>query len=152
MKTIELKRLGYGVTALALAVALSQAIAMVAERSPAIASEPEARDAFQRQVLPVLERYCVDCHMKEGAEPGVVLDRFSNQAAAVQDGRIWLRVRDMLQGRIMPPADMPQPSLGELERVLGWIEDDVLAANCRKKVSSAAVVMRRLNRQEYNNT
>ncbi len=132
--------------------ALSLAMAMIVTLSPATAREPEAPDPFQKQVLPLLERYCVDCHMKESSEAGIVLDRFDNQAAAVKDGRTWLRVRDALQGRIMPPADMPQPSLDELDRIIAWIENDFLAAQCAKQVSSAPVVIRRLNRQEYNNT
>jgi hypothetical protein len=116
------------------------------------ASEPDTRDAFQKQVLPLLDRYCVDCHMKDNSEAGIVLDRYANQVAAVEDGRTWLRVRDAVQGRIMPPADMPQPSLEELDRITAWIENDFLAAQCGKQVHSAPVVIRRLNRQEYNNT
>ena len=68
--------------------------------------------------------------MKENSEAGIALDRFENQAAAVKDGRTWIRVRDALQGRIMPPADEPQPSLEELDRIIAWIENDFLAAQC----------------------
>ena len=82
---------------------------MVAAPAPAAAQEPNRRDPFQRQVRPLLERYCADCHMNGEAEAGIALDRFENQAAAIQDGRTWLRVRDALQGRIMPPADESQP-------------------------------------------
>ena len=52
----------------------------------------------------------------------------------------------------MPPADEPQPSLDELDQIVAWIEKDFLAAQCAKQQSSAPVVIRRLNRQEYNNT
>ena len=120
--------------------------------SSATANEPETRDAFQRQVLPLLERFCVDCHAKDNSEAGIVLDRFDNQAAAIQDGRTWLRVRDALQGRIMPPAEEVQPTLEEMDRIIAWIENDFLAAQCGKQINSAPVVIRRLNRQEYNNT
>ncbi len=119
---------------------------------PALAREPEARDAFRTNVLPLFERYCADCHMNGEHEAGVVLDRSRNQDAALKDGRTWLRVRDALQGRLMPPKDEPQPSLAELDRIIGWIEKDFLAAQCGKAPSSPPVVIRRLNRQEYNNT
>ena len=49
---------------------------------PVLAQAPKSRDAFQGQVLPVLERYCVECHTKGEAEAGIVLDRFEDQAAA----------------------------------------------------------------------
>jgi hypothetical protein len=142
MKTLRFTCVLCGVTAFTMVVALS----------PARAQEPKARDAFQRHVVPLLEHYCADCHMNENAEAGIVLDRFENQEAAVKDGRTWLRVRDALQGRVMPPADEPQPSLQEFDRIIAWIENDFLAAECGKQASSAPVVIRRLNRQEYNNT
>ncbi len=125
---------------------------LVVAIAPAIAEEPKTRDAFQTKVLTSLEHYCIDCHNQDESEAGIVLDRFDNQEAAVKDGPTWLRVRDALQGRIMPPADMPQPALEELDGMIAWIENDFLAANCAKQVSSAPVVIRRLNRQEYNNT
>jgi hypothetical protein len=116
------------------------------------AAEPAKLDSFQQHVMPLLERYCVDCHMNGESEGGVILDRFANQEAAIKDGKIWIRVRDAIQERIMPPADEPQPSIAELDQIVGWIEKDFLAAQCAKQESSAPVVMRRLNRREYNNT
>ena len=113
---------------------------------------PGARDAFQTQVLPLLERYCIDCHSKEKPRRGSSWTSSTDQAAAVKDGQTWLRVRDALQGRIMPPADEPQPTLEELDRIVGWIENDFLAAQCGQQAGSAPVVIRRLNRQEYDNT
>jgi hypothetical protein len=119
---------------------------------PAPAQTPEPRDAFQRHVRPLLRQYCAECHMNGEAEAGIALDRFHDQAAAVKDGRTWLRMRDALQGRVMPPADIPQPSQEEIDRIIGWVDNDFLATQRARHVSSAPVVIRRLNRQEYNNT
>jgi hypothetical protein len=132
----------WGVTAFGTAAAVT----------PVTAGEPKAPDAFQQHVMPLLERYCADCHMNEEKEAGIILDGFDNQEAALKDGRTWLRVRDALQGRIMPPKEEPQPSIDELDRIIAWIETDFLAAQCGKQTSSAPVVIRRLNRQEYDNT
>jgi Protein of unknown function (DUF1592)/Protein of unknown function (DUF1588)/Protein of unknown function (DUF1587)/Protein of unknown function (DUF1585)/Protein of unknown function (DUF1595)/Planctomycete cytochrome C len=120
--------------------------------SAGLAQEPKKRDPFQAQVLPIIERYCVDCHSIDDAEAGIVLDRSEDQASAVDDGRTWLRVRDALEGHVMPPRDKPQPSARERETLLGWLENDFLAAQRGKQAGSAPVVIRRLNRQEYNNT
>ena len=119
------------VVVLSIAVGLISAAAMMATLSSSAAQEPERRDAFQRQVRPLLERYCVDCHMNGDAEAGIVLDRFEDQAAAVK-GRHGPGSASgtRSQGRIMPPADMPQPSLEERDRIVGWIENDFLAAQC----------------------
>jgi Protein of unknown function (DUF1592)/Protein of unknown function (DUF1588)/Protein of unknown function (DUF1587)/Protein of unknown function (DUF1585)/Protein of unknown function (DUF1595)/Planctomycete cytochrome C len=121
--------------------------------APALAEEPKKRDAFQTQVLPIIERYCVGCHSKEDdPEAGIALDGFEDQASAVEDGRTWLRVRDVLEGHIMPPKDEPRPSSQERDVLIGWIENDFLNAQRGKQAGSAPVVIRRLNRQEYNNT
>jgi hypothetical protein len=152
LKTLKLSCVVYGVTSFAAVVSLTPAVTMVAGPSAAVAEEPKTLDQFQKQVRPLLERYCVECHQTESSEAGIVWDKYENQAAAVQDGRTWLRVRDALQGRIMPPSDESQPSLEELDRIIAWIETDFLAAQCGKQISSAPVVIRRLNRQEYNNT
>jgi hypothetical protein len=90
--------------------------------------------------------------MQEDPEAGIVLDRFETQAEAVEDGRTWLRVRDALEGHIMPPRDAVQPSAKDRAALIGWIENDFLAAESGKRSGSASVVIRRLNRQEYNNT
>jgi hypothetical protein len=122
--------------------------------SPSIVAQEEtaALDAFQTKLLPLLDRYCVECHMEGGAEAGIAFDQFEREADAFKKGRTWLRVLDALESRIMPPADAPQPTAAELNRMIQWVENDFLAAQCGEHVSSAAVVIRRLNRQEYNNT
>ena len=117
-----------------------------------VSQEAKPRAAFERQVKPLLKRYCGDCHMNAHPEAGIALDQFDDQAGAAKEEANWLRVRDALQGRIMPPSEESQPSLEERERLIGWIENDFLAAQCGEEASSAPVVIRRLNRQEYNNT
>jgi hypothetical protein len=152
MTRVELNRLMCAVGAISIVIALFSATTMLIAIRPAAARETPRRDAFQTQVAPLLERYCFECHSKEKSEAGLAFDRFDNQEKAVKAGRTWLRVRDALQGRIMPPDDKPQPTLEELDRISAWIENDFLAAQCGKQASSAPVVIRRLNRQEYNNT
>ena len=41
-------------------------------------------DAFQKQVMPLLDRYCVECHMEDNAEAGIAFDRFFDQAEALR--------------------------------------------------------------------
>ena len=53
----------------------------------------------------------------------------------------------------MPPAKRASTFAGRVRTaIIAWIENDFLAAECGKQTSSAPVVIRRLNRQEYNNT
>ncbi|RUL82316.1 DUF1592 domain-containing protein [Tautonia sociabilis] len=114
-------------------------------------SDASNPDAFRERILPLLEQYCIDCHAEVYAEAGVVLDRFDDGGAASRDGKTWLRVLDAVEGRIMPPADEPQPTVEELEAIVSWIERDVLLSRAGAS-PPPPVVMRRLNRQEYDNT
>ncbi|WP_165249478.1 DUF1592 domain-containing protein [Paludisphaera soli] len=120
----------------------------------AVAREPgpEGADPFQAKVLPLLERYCINCHMEGDAKGDLALDLYDDQAAAVKDDKAWLRVLDALDGGTMPPPNKPRPTLGEIETVTGWIERDYLAARFGEGRPPAPVAIRRLNRQEYDNT
>jgi hypothetical protein len=142
MKTRKLFRIVYGVSAFTVALGFSTAAAQGTAKP----------DAFRSRVVPLLEKYCVDCHTKGSPEAGIILDRYDDQVAAVKDGKTWIRVRDALEGRIMPPADEAQPTSEERDAIVAWIENDFLAAQCGNQANPAPVVIRRLNRQEYNNT
>src|SRR4051794_13830966 len=152
MKTVKHPSFVYGLAGFITLTALLAVLSSASLLSPTLAQEPERRDAFQKRVLPLLKSYCVECHNQEDPEAGIVLEGFDDQTAAVKEAKTWLRVLDALEARIMPPADMPQPSLNELEGVVGWIENDFLASQCDQQASAAPVVIRRLNRQEYDNT
>jgi len=112
----------------------------------------EEGDAYRARVLPFLERYCISCHMEGDAKAGVALDLYDDQAAALKEGKDWLRVLDAVDGGTMPPPNKPRPTLAEIEAVTGWIERDYLAARCGEGRPPAPVVIRRLNRQEYDGT
>ncbi|MFO0891658.1 MAG: DUF1592 domain-containing protein [Isosphaeraceae bacterium] len=152
MKTAGLGYLLGGLTASAAVAVLSIAMAEAFGGGPTSPPPPEAHDAFRSRVKPLLDRYCIDCHSTESPQSGIVLDTFGDQAAAVRDGRTWLRVRDALEANAMPPADEPQPTLEERAAISGWIEKDYMAAIRDGRQGAAPVVIRRLNRQEYNNT
>jgi hypothetical protein len=119
---------------------------------PIVLAREPAQDPFQRHVLPHLERFCIDCHQEENAKGGIRLDQFADQSEAIKEGRIWLRVRDAVQSHAMPPADETQPAAADRTAIVSWIENDFLAAKCKEQTSLPPVVIRRLNRQEYNNT
>src|SRR5690349_18393296 len=47
------------------------------------------RPAFQKDVMPIVARYCTRCH--GGARPrgGMALDRFPDEASALKDVTVW---------------------------------------------------------------
>src|SRR4051812_32511646 len=79
-------------------------------KTAAAAKKPRSTDAYRERVAPLLNRYCIECHSQEDPEAGISLDRYTDQDAAVKDrGKTWLRVRDAVEGHLMPPADSRQP-------------------------------------------
>ena len=100
----------------------------------------------------MIDRYCIDCHMEGEAKGDLVLDAFLDQDEAMKDDKTWIRVLDAVESGVMPPPNKPRPTLAEFEAFTSWIEGDYLAAQCGDKDRSAPVVIRRLNRQEYDNT
>ena len=106
---------------------------------------------FKEKVLPLLEEYCYDCH-GEGAKKGdfamdelIALGSFSNHS------KKWDRIWKNIYNRNMPPANVPQPFDSEISTVLSWIEEASFDHNPDID-DPGHVVLRRLNRDEYENT
>jgi hypothetical protein len=115
---------------------------------------PAAVD-FQRQVVPLLERYCVGCHGGPKKKADLALDvyRAGGQAAALANLSLWQEVAARLEAREMPPEEkQPQPSEAERATIIGWIEEAAARAAATGKRDPGRVTIRRLNRAEYNNT
>jgi hypothetical protein len=144
---------GCGAFVLAIGISLASPVAVSQQNAGAVADGQRAPDGFRHRIAPLLNRYCVDCHTESSPEAGIALDRYRDQEAAVGDrGRTWLRVRDAVEGHLMPPHDRPQPTAEERDQIVAWVEHDYLPAQCGRQGGNAPVVIRRLNRQEYDNT
>ncbi|MCE9611076.1 MAG: DUF1592 domain-containing protein [Chthoniobacter sp.] len=110
---------------------------------------------FSREVLPLLEKHCFDCHGDEKKpKGGVNLERFGNDAAAMADRRVWASVFSKVESHQMPPPKRDaQPTETERAKLLAWIAD--LAVRPDPKLGArdpGRAVLRRLTRLEYNNT
>jgi hypothetical protein len=103
-------------------------------------------------VAPLLAKYCTKCHGGAKPKADLALDKYASGGAAVEDEQTWQRVLEMLDDRLMPPDDEPQPSDEELQMVVGWIREAALGFDCAAAKRPGRVTLRRLNRAEYNNT
>ena len=106
---------------------------------------------FPEKVRPLLEEYCYDCH-GEGAKKGdfamdelIALGNYSNHS------KEWDRVWKNIYNRNMPPANVPQPLDAEITSILSWIEGAAFD-HLSHQTDPGHVVLRRLNRSEYENT
>jgi hypothetical protein len=103
---------------------------------------------YSRDVAPIIERYCLNCHDSAGAEGGVILAVFGDEVADQSHRPLLRRVDDALRSEIMPPEGEPRPGPEERETLDAWLT----AALGPDDHGLGRVPLRRLNRAEYNNT
>lgn len=116
----------------------------------AVTSGEESFD-YAVDIEPVLIERCYDCH-GDGMDKGdVVLDEYVDPVEVVKDRKLWERVYDNLEKHLMPPPDKSQPEAEEREKIIAWIEKEVFQLDA-KNPDPGKVTIRRLNREEYNNT
>src|SRR2546421_2074881 len=90
----------------------------------AIGVEKPADLQFRRDIHPILEKYCSDCHADGANKGGVAFDEFKSAAALLARHDLWLAVLKNTRAGLMPPAKKPQPSVEERQRLERWIKFD----------------------------
>ena len=66
-----------------------------------------ARDAaaqFHKDVQPILENYCYDCHADGLNKGNVAFDQLGTDEALANNRELWLKVLKNVRAGIMPPA------------------------------------------------
>lgn len=122
-----------------------------APRKDAAKSAPAGKESYQQKVAPLVAKYCLDCHSAKDPMAGISLEGFANDAAVVKARALWTRVAERVRTGEMPPKGSPQLSEAEKAQLTGWVEERMAAVDCDVK-DPGRVTMRRLNRNEYNNT
>jgi hypothetical protein len=107
---------------------------------------------FEGLVKPVLMKQCGQCHGEKAQIAGVDFSVFRDGAAAAVKPELWRKVREKIDGHLMPPAPLPALSAGDAAAVTGWIDSVVGAPKATTVAGPGRVTARRLNRVEFNNT
>ncbi len=121
--------------------------------APSKKSKPASVKAskFDSEIKPLLSQYCYECHNDKRAKADLSLEMFKTVGDAQKNPVVWEKVLHNVRSGEMPPSKKPQPSLAERDKVMQWIETELLQADCSKP-DPGRVTIRRLNRSEYNNT
>ena len=116
-----LRRKAGGVRPVGLSRSFPRVILALALRAfAARGAETIAATDFHKDVQPLLNRYCSDCH-EDGEKKGdVSFDEFKSDAALTGDHDLWLKVIKNLRAGLMPPGKKPHPTPEELKRVEAW--------------------------------
>ncbi len=122
---------------------------LLALRAPAQPVDP-ALDTFTREIQPILNTHCYDCHGSGISKGGVVLDEFTS-ASELKDPKLWLRALRNVRSGIMPPSDEPRLPAERVKALEHWIKRQIFELDPAVP-DPGRVTVRRLNRTEYRNT
>src|SRR6478736_6657048 len=72
---------------------------------------------FRRDIRPMLEKYCFDCHADGANKGNVAFDEFKSDREVLENRDLWWRALKNLRAGIMPPSKKPQPSSEEKQQI-----------------------------------
>lgn len=114
----------------------------------ALRAEAADENAVSDSSIEFVATYCRDCHTGSDAEAGFRVDSLNRTLTDGDSSRRWTLVHDRIARREMPPQDAPQPDEDARTAFL----TQASAALTQADAESREVVLRRLNRVEYENT
>jgi mono/diheme cytochrome c family protein len=111
------------------------------------------QDAFETAVRPILVAHCYGCHSKdaEKLKGNFRLDQLSPDMPDGASREAWLSVVKRVKAGEMPPKSKPRPTEKETQALLDGIGQAMALAD-KRRAAEGRVVLRRLNRVEYENT
>jgi hypothetical protein len=116
-----------------------------------VAPSPPTRITFETHVAPLVSKHCLSCHGKKDPSAGISLTGYRNAAAVLKGRAVWEKVSRNVSAGHMPPPGSPPMTQAERDTLVGWIDATISQADCNLD-DPGRVTMRRLNREEYNNT
>jgi mono/diheme cytochrome c family protein len=108
---------------------------------------------FQRDAVPFIEKHCVECHGGKSTKGDLDLKKLDRADAAILKNRkVWMNALTQTGSGEMPPAKRPRPTLEEIEKFTASVESAFERAELAAPPDPGRITVRRLNRNEYNNT
>ena len=102
---------------------------------------------FQKDVKPLLSKYCQGCHNNEKHKGDFSLQAYPDQTAIRQHAEVWAKVLAKVRDAEMPPEGKTQPSQAERATISSWIDGELFPVD-PKHPDPGRVTIRRLNRAE----
>ncbi|MDG2383691.1 MAG: DUF1592 domain-containing protein [Pirellulaceae bacterium] len=119
----------------------------------ASAQNQDTTPDYTADVLPILMARCGHCHGPETQEANIRFDQLSTDFLANRDTtQKWMEALNAINGTKMPPTEEPQLSADERKIVTHWISTNLQEAISAQASTGGRVVLRRLNRAEYQQT
>ena len=134
-------------TLLCLAVSLT-----LATSAPAAEKSPAQSDDFLAGFRKFADRHCLGCHGPDVQKRKLRLDTLPAKFADKDTATTWVKVLDRLSHNDMPPKNKPRPAEKDVKSVVTGLRNRLHQASLDKQKLEGRVVLRRLNRTEYETT
>lgn len=118
------------------------------------AQQPAAAAPSDTEFRTFLRKHCLSCHDDATAAAKLSLESLRLESLPLPGAELsrWIPVYDKLRLGQMPPADAPQPAPAERRRMSEWLRQRLHNASLALQQTEGRVVLRRLNRTEYQTT
>ena len=109
-------------------------------------------NSYKTDVLPLLAKYCHECHSPKKMEADVDLTVFTSLTEVRKHAKVWQKAGEMLDSVQMPPKDAKQPSDAERKQLQQWVRGYLTFEANARAGDPGRVVLRRLSNAEYTYT
>jgi mono/diheme cytochrome c family protein len=133
-------------------VLVASTLVTLSAAAPVRAAAPAATAAELAKFRPFFEQHCVKCHSGEKPKGDWRIDELTPDFAEKESRERWEGVLEKLEDGTMPPKAKPRPPAAEVHALTEWITAHTALADAGRRGNEGRVVLRRLNRTEYENT
>ncbi|MBI1247979.1 DUF1592 domain-containing protein [bacterium] len=120
--------------------------------SRAYAQQDQLSVDYGKDIQPILSQNCYRCHGKEKQEADLRLDTLSGDLNDSAVAETWHDVLTRLNLGEMPPESEPPMQADQHRRLVGWVTTEMKRTEELRRSNGGRIVLRRLNRFEYQNT
>lgn len=107
---------------------------------------------LKRDVAPLLQQYCYDCHSSDTSSGELDFERLLSTSPIVKNRRKWINVIEQTKNHVMPPEDAEQPTLEERKTIVLSLHNAVFNYDYSQVRDPGYESARRLTHREYSNT
>ena len=106
---------------------------------------------FQKSVMPLLKKSCMNCHGPKKSEGRLRIDTLNPDLLAGPDVERWREIYNAVSNSEMPPADEPGYALANNDRasMVDWLSDELNKASLVRRNTKDHSSFRRLTKYEY---
>lgn len=116
---------------------------------------------FAKEIQPILQKHCYDCHGNEKQKGGVNLQTFDDLEKIKAAPELWYTAYERVNAFEMPPAGKGELDFNKQRKMVQWLRDlpkpenvdcDQIASDRNANFYRGFAMSRRLNRAEYAST